>query len=486
MTVTRTKHMAWLAAMLLSGLLLTAGVSAQMASENPLPQAPSAVVRPLVLTGGVTVQREQPGAVPLTLDQAVSIALKNNTEIKLRLQQERFVHGELLEVVNALVPSMTASGYTQAQEINLAAPGSIKIPGFTANISEIVKVNTTNAQLSLSQQLFNVPSFVLYRGAQRAVEAANWSTLSARGSVVLNVGGLYLKILADHAMVVNAQALVKQDERVFEHAKASQEAGVGIRLDVLRAQVTLQNEQQQLVSAIAAEAKDKIQLNRQMGQPAGQELELVDAVPYGDFDANSSDDAIREALAIAYVKRKDLRGLEAQLAAAEKAREALRYERLPVLGFGGYYGVLGQTTGSYHGDFAAVGKLSVPVFVEAKIRGQKDVADAQVTGLRRQIEGLKAQIEGDIRSSLLDVQSEQEQVKVARSNVDLASAALNDATLRFTSGVDDDLPVVQAQATLEGAQSQVIQTQFEYDYAKLTLARNTGVVETQYRTYLGR
>ena len=58
--------------------------------------------------------------------------------------------------------------------------------------------------------------------------------------------------------------------------------------------------------------------------------------------------------------------------------------------------------------------------------------------------------------------------------------------LRFTSGVDDDLPVVRAQATLEGAQAQVIQTQFQYDYAKLTLARNTGVVESEYRTYLGR
>jgi outer membrane protein TolC len=46
--------------------------------------------------------------------------------------------------------------------------------------------------------------------------------------------------------------------------------------------------------------------------------------------------------------------------------------------------------------------------------------------------------------------------------------------------------VVQAQASLVGAETQVIQAEFEYNYAKLTLARNTGVVETEYRQYLGR
>ncbi len=455
-----------------------------------LPQAPSAVVRPLTLPGGMLVAREQPGAVALTLDEAIAVALRSNTQLKVRGEQERFVRGEILSVENSLLPSLTAQAYTQAQEINLAAmgfkPNTVMIPGFTGVIPEIVKVNTTSAQMTLSQQVFNAPAFLLYKSAEKAGEAANWATLSERGGVVLNVGGLYLQALADHAAVGNAQALVKQDEVVYEHARASKEAGVGINLDVLRAQVELQNEQQQLVRAINAEAKDKIQLNRAMGQPAGQELTLVDAVPYNDFDADSGEAAIKSALDIAYVRRKDLRGLESQLEVAEATRRALKYERLPVLGVGGYYGVLGETTGLYHGVFVAQGKLSIPVFQEATLRGQKEVAQAEIMGLQNQISARKSQIEGEIRSSLLDVQSAAAQVKVARSNVELATQALSDATMRFTSGVDDNLPVVRAQATLEGAQAQVIQTQFNYNYAKLTLARNTGVVETEYRSYLGR
>jgi outer membrane protein TolC len=46
--------------------------------------------------------------------------------------------------------------------------------------------------------------------------------------------------------------------------------------------------------------------------------------------------------------------------------------------------------------------------------------------------------------------------------------------------------VVQAEAQLAAAQSQYVSANFQYNQAKLQLARNTGVVETQYKTYLGR
>lgn len=490
--VSQKKDWGWLGASPVVGAaILAAGVSAfGQDPQAALPSAPSASVRPLVLTGGVTIEREQPGVVRLTLDDAIATALKENTELRLRADQEKYVHGQVLTVGNALAPNLSINAYSQAQEIDLAAMGfkSSTLSGFSFNghpvgtIAEIVKVNTTSAEVQLSQALFNVPAFYLYRAAKKAVTATNWQTLNSRGGVVFAVGGLYLRALADAAQIRNAEGLVKQDELVYEHAKASKDAGVGINLDVLRAQVELQQEQQALVQAQNAEAKDKIQLNREMNQPAGQELELVDTVPFAQFDELSIEDALK----LAYVRRKDLRGYEAQLDVATATAKAVRFERVPSLSFGGYYGVIGETTGSYHGNFVAEGQLSVPVFEEGTLRGQKEVAAAQQRGLNQRIESTRASIEGEIRSSMLDVESAAELVKVAHSNVGLATEALSDATMRFTAGVDDNLPVVRAQAALVTAQTQVIQAEFQYNYAKLTLARNTGVVETEYKQYLGK
>jgi outer membrane protein TolC len=140
----------------------------------------------------------------------------------------------------------------------------------------------------------------------------------------------------------------------------------------------------------------------------------------------------------------------------------------------------------YHGVFAAQGVLKIPIFEEARFRGEEQTTAAQEIGLRHQIEALKSTVEAQIRTSRLDVESSAELVKVAQSNVELASQALSDTRDRFAAGVDDDLPVVQAQATLASAQSRLILTQFQYNQAKLDLARNTGVVETEYKQYLGR
>jgi len=106
--------------------------------------------------------------------------------------------------------------------------------------------------------------------------------------------------------------------------------------------------------------------------------------------------------------------------------------------------------------------------------------------LQHQIDSLRVTIDAQIRTAMLDVDSTAQLVKVARSNVDLATQALADTRDRYAAGVDDNLPVVEAQAQLENAQSRLVATQFQYNRAKLDLARNTGVVETQYKQYLGR
>ena len=321
-----------------------------LVASTDLPPAPSAVMQPLQLPNGVRVPVETPGAMPLKLDDAIAMGIKSNAQVIEQGEQERYVRGAILTAENALLPTLAFKGYTQAQEINLAAMGfkpsalaGISLPGFSASsIVEIVKVNTTSAQLTLSQTAFNVPAFFLYRASKHAGTATVQNTLNLRGGAVLAIGGLYLQVLADAAQLRDAQALVKQDQVVYDHAKAEKDAGVGINLDVIRAQVQLQQEQQAVIRDENQMAKDKIALNRQMGQPAGQAIDLVDTVPFAEYAGLPLEDA----KALAYTKRKDLLSLEAQLALATETERAIKYERLPTLGIGGYYGVLGETTGA--------------------------------------------------------------------------------------------------------------------------------------------
>ncbi len=479
------KLIVWMAALACLGLTCAARAANTDNSAN-LPSAPTPQRLSLKL-GGRLVEQATGSALPLSLDEAIALGLKHNLQLELARQNQRMVHGEVLTVANNLLPGLTVKAATGTQEINLAAmgfkPGSLEALGFPPeSFSEIVKVNTTSARLNMSQQLFNVPAFYLYRAAQKADTVASMTALNAEGSVTIRVGSQYLLALADASQIENARALEKADALALQQATDSHDAGVGTNLDVLRARVQLQTQQQALIDAQNTFAKDKIALNRAMGLPADQELTLTDKSPYSEF----AELPLADAKKLAFTRRKDLLSLEAQLEVAERARKAVKFERLPSLAFDGYYGVLGETTGLYHGVFAATGKLTVPIFDEGQLRGEREVADAQVTALRQQIASLRVSIESQIRSAALDTESAGELVKVARSNVDLATEELQQTTERFKAGVDDNLPVVQAQAALASAQSQLVATLYRYNVSKLMLARNTGVVESQYRVYLGQ
>jgi outer membrane protein TolC len=133
-----------------------------------------------------------------------------------------------------------------------------------------------------------------------------------------------------------------------------------------------------------------------------------------------------------------------------------------------------------------VGTLSFPIFREARLRGDEESSRAQLNSANSQLEDLRGKIDQQVRSSLLDVDATTKLVEVARSNVELATRALSDESDRVNAGVDDNLPLVTAQATLATAQNNLVESLFQYNLSKLALARAAGVLEQQYRVYLGR
>jgi outer membrane protein TolC len=440
--------------------------------------------------GGLAIEAPQAGVLSLSLDDAIALGLDRNIRLKYDRGNQLAVKGDSLGVIDALLPNLTLKAQSSAQEINLAAMGfkpsifasfaktGLLPPGY--KIATIVKVNTTQASLNATQQLFNLPDYEIYRGLKNETAVVDLALLNDRGDVILTVGQLYLEILADQATVANDQAQVRSAQTNFDQASARQDAGVGIHLDVLRAKVDLQQRQQNLVAAQSRVDKDTIQLARVLGLPAGQKLALSDAAPLAGV--NGMD--LEAAKALAYTRRKDLLSVEEQIQLTVRELRAVKYQRLPTLAFNGFYGVIGITNGSYHGDFNAIGTISVPLFREAAQRGEQQVVESQLTSLRQREADLRVAIDSQIRSSMLDVQAADELVKVAQSSVELSKQILSDAHDRFAAGVDDNLPVVDAEASVAGAQAQLVQALYQYNVAKLQLARNTGVIETRYRDYL--
>jgi len=296
------------------------------------------------------------------------------------------------------------------------------------------------------------------------------------------VASAYLHAIAAASEVDNAKALEQADLVQFNNAHAGHEAGTLSNLDELRPRVQYQAQQQATIAAENNYEKDLILLKREIGLDPGQKIALTDRAPYSELAAQTPE----EVRAIAYRSRQDYQNLQNQQVELKAVHAAYRSQRLPTLSFSGNYGVQQIGGAGSHGTFEAVGTLSVPLFREASLRGNIDASLAQVNAVNAQLDDLRTKIDQQVRSALLDVNAALQLMQVSRSNVELATRALSDETERVNAGVDNTLPLVTAQATLAGAQSNLVESLYQYNLSKLALARAAGVLEQQYRAYLGK
>jgi outer membrane protein TolC len=438
--------------------------------------------------GSVEAVAATPGVRQLSLDDAIQLGIEHNLALTLARLNQRTAQAQKLQLENYLLPNASLHGEIGVHQYNLAAegfrPAVITQFGFPASEANsfplVVKVNDRIGQLNFSQALFTWSGWDAWKAGRANERAAYYNTQSSRGLVVLNVGTSYLKVIAESAQVDYAQSLLKTDQTLLDQARQEHLAGTAANLDELRARVQFQTQQQALITAQNNLEKVKIALNRQIGLAPEQKIQLTDAAPYADLTAVTIEQARQEA----YNNRQDYQSIKQQVLSAELEQRAIKHERYPSLSFNGNYGVTGVAGLVYHSTFTAGGTLNIPIFREAKFRGDADVAQAQVEELRSQMNDLTSKIDQQLRDSLLDLQSAQQLVQVAKSNVDLASTTLDQTTQRFKAGIDDNLPVAEAQSTLAQAQAQYVNSVYQYNEAKLGLARNLGIIDTQYRNYV--
>ena len=442
--------------------------------------------------GSVTLEPANDELLKLTLDDAIRRGLENNLGVREAASAQQALQGERNEAMQQFLPTITLTGSTGIFEHDLAALGfkpslaaafSPHVPGGgPANFPLITRDALTEGQIHFSQTLFSGPVIAGYKAAGAAERSAYYARRSAEGDVVQEVATEYLRAIAAASDVNNAKALLAEDQLALDQASAAHQAGTVPKLDVLRAQVEWQTQQQAVIAAENDLDKDLILLKREIGIAPGQKILLTDQAPYSELALQTP----AEVRAEAYANRQDYQNVQNQVAEYRALRSAYRSERFPSLSFRGYYGVSTVNGAGTHGNFAVFGTLSVPIFREAELRGNVAAAQAELNAAQSRLADLREQIDEQVRDALLDTAAAGKLVDVARSNVDLARQALSDEADRVKAGVDDNLPLVTAQATLAAAQNSLVNSLFQYNVAKLGLARAAGVIETEYRDYIGR
>ena len=427
--------------------------------------------------GSITEGKSTGTVMDLSLDDAIQRGLRNNLGIILQGASQRNANGQRLEELQALLPTVTGAISINVQQVNLAAYG-LTFPGLNPIVGPFQVVDF---RAYLTQNLLNISALQNYIASKHNFAASKLTAEDARDLVVLTVGNAYLLCIADNGRVEAVTSELATSKVTLDQAVAAHDAGTSPKLDVLRAQVDYQNEQQTLISAKNQLAKDKLALARTIGLPLDQEFRLTDLVPYAAFNEVDTQATVEQALKT----RKDLAASGEQVNATSAQKSSARAYQYPVASFVGDFGDLGTTPGHSHSSYTATGQLTVPILQIAKTKGQNEVAGAAYEQARARLADQAQQVNQDVRDSILDIQAAAKLVEATHSNVELANEALSEAQQRFKAGVSDNLPVSQAQSQTEQANDQYISALYQHNVAKLSLARALGAAQTNYKDYLG-
>jgi outer membrane protein TolC len=424
--------------------------------------------------------------IAISMSEAIDRGLKANLGLLSSQQASEEVRAQRIRALAGLLPKINGQLSMTEQQLNLQALGfNIQIPASAGfSIPKIIPPYSYQAALAnVNVPLFDYTAINNFRSSRESLKASALAVKNARDLVVQAVGNAYLQIIAESARITATQAEINADQAVFDNASRRHDAGTAIGIDVLRSQVELKQRQQQLVAVQNQFEKDKLTLARIIGLPTGQAFNVADPSVSIPLEAVS----LKDALDKAYSHRPDYLSAKAKVMAAQFTLQSAKAERYPTLTANGYYGDEGiRVLNNSHGVFMATGSINFNIFDGGRIKADVLQDDAELRNRRNEYDNLRGQIDFEVRSSLLDLTSSQQQVDVAQSNVQLAQQSLQQSQDRFSAGVTNTVEVVQAQQAVADANENLISAQYQYNLAKVELARSLGLAEEGIRGYFAK
>jgi outer membrane protein TolC len=235
------------------GVLLTLVLGSPRVSRA---QAPSPYL------GSVPTGQATGTTFELSLREAIDRALKYNLGVIEGEERTRAAHAIRLRALNALLSNVSARVSAASEQINFKAQGlNFHIPG--VNIPTVAgPFGVTDARVYLTQEILNWSDIKRLKSSMASERASEYNSKSDREIVVFTTGNAYLAVISDVATVDSTRAQVRTAQALYQQDVDKNAQGVIARIDVLRAQVELQTQQQRLIAAENQLNIDKLTLAR--------------------------------------------------------------------------------------------------------------------------------------------------------------------------------------------------------------------------------
>jgi len=402
---------------------------------------------------------------PLTLTEAIEIALANNPDVAAADWDYRAAQARHDYVSGARLPRLSMVG-SYAHHLDEQRLLPVRQPGDPAILSRDI----VSGDLVLTMPIFTGGRLVnQIEAAELLQQAAGHRLARNREELVFNVSSVFFSILAQRQVIESLEFSGRTLDQHLDRVDALVAAQKAAKVDRLRTEVRLADVQQRLVRERNVLAIQHRALASLLGSESqGEALSIQGDL---ELDEGASVPELETALTTAWSGRDDYLAARSALEAQVRNVEAARAGHSPVVFVQGSYGgrwAAGSPTGT--GDeLDDIGRIGlgaeIPLYQGGQVNAQVQEQRANLAAARERLRKLELQIRLDLETALLNVRSSQERIGAIQTAVDQAQESLRIEREKYDLGRGAIIDVLDAQSALLDSQTNYYRALADYHVA---------------------
>jgi outer membrane protein TolC len=296
----------------------------------------------------------------------------------------------------------------------------------------------------------------LNRAAAAQERSATIEVEAQRAQTKLDVAQAYYDAALTDRLVGIAQSSLEQTERVLQQTKLGKEVGDVSEFDLLRAQVTRDNQRPALIQAQSNRDVAYLRLKQLLEVPATDSLVLATSLESDNITPAMSV-AAATAAQLSAASRAPVRQLQEAVSAQEGLLRAAKAERFPQLQLvSGYQRLyfpndLFPDFGNARQNWTVGVQASFPIFTAGRLRGNTLVAEGNLEETRQRLSQTRELAELDTRVAMTQLEQAQAAYLASAGTAEQAKRALDIDQLRYSEGISTQTDLAQSRILFEQA-----------------------------------
>lgn len=433
----------------------------------------------LLALGAAAIAGQTPSTYRLSLGDAARLAAERSTPVLEARARSEAAEARVQAATSELLPHAEADLAWGARSFNTASFGLDfpTLPGqdpfFDPNGEVVGPVRSADVRARLEVPLLDFAALGRRKSAQAGVDAVREGEAVAEEQAARTAAVAYLSALRARAEVRAREQDLELAEELRDVAQGILDAGVGVAIDVTRAESQVATIRAQLLSARHRADASDLALRHALRIPGAATLALTDAL---DSRPVGSPPTEADAIARALDARSDLAMAEAYRTAAGEALSATRARRLPRLSAAVDDGLFGNGFDHMLNTYTWSLMVRLPVFDGFGTSARAQEQQAELSELGYRIEDLREGVVFQVREALLNLSAAQEQAGAAEERRRLAQLEVDQEAERVRAGVAGTADVVRAAQRLNEARTALLDALWASHNARLALAAAMGSV----------